>query len=234
MVNVIVVGHRGFAGKYPENTVLSFKKAVEIGVDFVELDVRETKDGKLVVIHDESIERTTDGKGLIKEMTYREIEKYDAGIKYGYSGEKIPLLSDVFEEIGDKVKILIEIKECEIEKLVKLIKKYKMEEKVFVGSFNLEYLKEVRRKLPDVATALISWDIPYKNLKECIELGIRKVDVEFHNLNKERVKDLVSMGFLVNTWTPNEKEDLKKVISYGVHFITTDRPDICLSLIKNQ
>lgn len=232
MKNIIVVGHRGFAGKYPENTILSFKKAIEIGVDFIELDVRETKDGKLVVIHDEKIDRTTDGIGFVKEMSYKEIEKYDAGIKFGYRGEKIPLLSDVFEEIGDKVKILIEIKECEINKLVNLIEKYKMEENVFVGSFNFEYLKKVRKKLPIVATALISGPIPYDYLKECIKLGIRKLDIEFHYLNNEIVKKMISLGFLVNTWTPNTKEDIGKVISYGVQFVTTDRPDICLSLIK--
>lgn len=232
MGNVIVVGHRGFAGQYPENTILSFKKAIEIGVDFIEIDVRESKDGKLVVIHDESINRTTDGKGVVREMTYKEIEKYDAGIKSGYPGEKIPLLSEVFEETGDKVKILIEVKECEIEKLIELIERYKMEERVFVGSFNIEYLKEIRQKLPVVSTALISENIPYRYLTECIELGIRKIDVAFPHLNKGNVKELAGAGFLVNAWTPNKKQDLEKVVSYGVHFITTDRPDVCLSIIK--
>ncbi|MCM8818322.1 MAG: glycerophosphodiester phosphodiesterase [Candidatus Omnitrophica bacterium] len=234
MEDIIVVGHRGFSGKYPENTILSFKKAVELGVDFIELDVWETKDGKIIVIHDDRLDRTTNGTGLIKDMTYKEIKKYDAGVKFGFPGERVPLLDDVFEEIGDKVKILIEIKGCDINKLIKLIKKYKMEEKVIVGSFNFEYLKKIRKKIPEIPSALISGFVPYDYLKECIKLGIRKLDIEFHHLDKEIVKNLISMGFLVNTWTPNSEEDLRKVISYGVQFITTDRPDLLIKIKKEE
>lgn len=174
------------------------------------------------------MDRTTNGVGLIKDMSYKEIEKYDAGVKSGFPGEKVPLLSDVFEEIGNKVRILIEVKGCDVSKLIKLIKKYRMEEKVMVGSFNFGYLKKIREDLPEVVIALISGPVPYDYLKECISHGIRGLDIEFHHLDTEIVKELVSMGFLVNTWTPNSEEDLRKVISYGVQFITTDRPDLLI------
>lgn len=229
MGNVMVVAHRGFSGRYPENTMIAFKKAIELGADFIELDVRETRDGKLVVIHDEKIDRTTDGKGYIKEMNYKEIEKYDAGKWKGYPGEKIPLLEEVFEECGKKIKILIEIKECDVNKLLSLIKKYDMTERVVAGSFNFSYLRYVRENLPELFTALISYDVP-QNLNKCIKYGIRKLDIDFHNLNSEIVKNLTGRGFLINTWTPNTETELKYVLSSGVHFITTDCPDILLNL----
>jgi len=230
MSNIIIVAHRGFSGIYPENTLLAFQKAVELGVDFIELDIHQTLDKEIVVCHDEKIDRTTDGKGYIKEMNYEEIKKYDAGKWKGYSGEKIPLLKDVFEKFKNKVKILIEIKECAVYELVKLIKEYKIEKSVIVGSFNLEYIKEVRNLFPIISTALISYKVP-TNIDQLIKYGIRKLDIEFHNLNKEIVKELVSYGFVINTWTPNTEEELKKVIDYGVQFITTDRPDILKKLI---
>ena len=230
MSNIIIVAHRGFSGIYPENTLLAFQKAVELGVDFIELDIHQTLDKEIVVCHDEKIDRTTDGNGYIKEMNYEEIKKYDAGKWKGYSGEKIPLLKDVFEKFKNKVKILIEIKECAVYELVKLIKEYKIEKSVIVGSFNLEYIKEVRNLFPIISTALISYKVP-TNIDQLIKYGIRKLDIEFHNLNKEIVKELVSYGFVINTWTPNTEEELKKVIDYGVQFITTDRPDILKKLI---
>lgn len=232
MENIIIVAHRGFSGVYPENTLLAFQKAVELGVDFVELDVHQTNDKEIVVCHDYTIDRTTDGKGYIKEMTYEEIKKYDAGKWKGYPGEKIPLLKEVFEKFGNKIKILIEIKECDVSTLIKLIKEYRMEKRVIVGSFNLEYIKEVRNLLPIISTALISYEVP-ENIDQLIKYGIRKLDIHFHNLNKEIVKELVSYGFVVNTWTPDTEEELKKAIDYGVQFITTDRPDMLKEIIKN-
>ena len=232
MENIIIVAHRGFSGVYPENTLLAFQKAVELGVDFVELDVHQTNDKEIVVCHDHTIDRTTDGKGYIKEMTYEEIKKYDAGKWKGYPGEKIPLLKEVFEKFGNKIKILIEIKECDVSTLIKLIKEYRMEKRVIVGSFNLEYIKEVRNLLPIISTALISYEVP-ENIDQLIKYGIRKLDIHFHNLNKEIVKKLVSYGFVVNTWTPDTEEELKKAIDYGVQFITTDRPDMLKEIIKN-
>ncbi len=163
-------------------------------------------------------------------MTYEEIKKYDAGKWKGYNGEKIPILKDVFEKFGNKVKFLIEIKECDVSELVKLIKEYKMEKRVIVGSFNFEYIKEVRELLPEICTALISYEVP-ENINQLVKYGIRKLDIEFHNLNKEIVKELVSYGFVVNTWTPDTEEELKRVIDYGVQFITTNRPDILKKLI---
>jgi glycerophosphoryl diester phosphodiesterase len=230
-MNVIVVAHRGFSGIYPENTFLAFEKAVEIGADFLELDIHQAKDGNIVVCHDATIDRTTNGSGFIKEMEYSELLKGDAGSWKGYPGEKIPLLSDVFRKVGDKIKIFVEIKECNGSDLISLIKEFKMEGRVVVGSFNLEYIKQMRSLCGEICTALISSRIP-EDLDLLIKLGIRQLSIEFHHLNKGIVKELVSRGFLVNAWTADSEEDLKRCLSYGVQFLTTNRPDILKEIIQ--
>jgi glycerophosphoryl diester phosphodiesterase len=230
-MNVILVAHRGFSGIYPENTLLAYEKAVQIGADFIELDIHQAKDGDIVVCHDAAIDRTTNGSGYIKEMDYSELLKWDAGSWKGYPGEKIPLLSDVFRRVGDKIRIFIEIKECNVSDLISLIKEFKMERRVVVGSFNLEYIKQMRSLCGEICTALISSRIP-EDLDLLIKLGIRQLSIEFHQLNKGIVKELVSRGFLVNAWTPDSEEDLKRCLSYGVQFLTTNRPDILKEIIQ--
>ena len=231
---IIVVAHRGFSAIYPENTVLSFRKAIELGVDFIELDVRQTKDNEIIVLHDEKIDRTTDGSGFVKEMTYKEIQRYDAGRWKGYSGEKIPHLKEVFEAMDSNTRILIEIKQCDTEKLIKVIDDCNFRDRVFVGSFNLEYVKQIRNISPEIVTSLISSSIP-ENLIDLIISGIKKIDISFKCLTRITVKNLLFRGFIINGWTPDTEEDIIKTIQTGVQFITTNRPDILKNILsKNE
>ena len=137
--------HRGFSGKYPENTMLAFEKAVEAGADGIELDVQLTKDGEIVIIHDETIDRTTDGKGFVADYTYEELKKFDAS--YIYTGKmgfnKIPALREYFEFVKDKnIVTNIELKTGINEyfgieeKVWGLIKEYNLAEKIIISSFN--------------------------------------------------------------------------------------------------
>ena len=137
--------HRGFSGKYPENTMLAFQKAIEVEADGIELDVQLTKDGELVIIHDETIDRTTDGKGYVIDYTYEELSKFDAS--YIYRGKvefnKIPTLKEYFELVKDldfitNIELKTGINEYLgiEEKVYKLIKEYQLEEKVIISSFN--------------------------------------------------------------------------------------------------
>ena len=145
--------HRGFSGKYPENTMLAFKKAIESGVDGIELDVQLTKDGEVVIIHDETIDRTTDGKGLVSSYTYEELSKFDASFIYRNQIEfnKIPTLREYFELIKNKKIITnIELKTGVFEyagieeKVWNLIQEYEMEEKVIISSLILE--RKIKQK----------------------------------------------------------------------------------------
>ncbi len=226
-----IVAHRGFSGIYPENTLLSIKKAMELGVDFIEVDVRQTKDGELVILHDEKIDRTTDGNGYVNEITYSQLKKFDAGAWKGFHGEKIPHLMEVFDIIGGRCGLLIEIKQCDIEKLCRCISKNCSDLKMFIGSFNIDYIEQVRSILPALPATLISFSVP-DHLNRLIEKGIRKLDIHYRSLNSEIVRSLVGKGFLVNCWTVDEENEMITCINMGVQFITTNRPDILKSLVE--
>ncbi len=139
MKKTLNIAHRGFSGVYPENTMLAFEKAIEVGCDGIETDVQLTKDGFLVICHDEQLDRTTTGTGLIKDFTLKELMNFDAGIKFGeeFKGLKIPTLEEFLKYVSDKnIIINIEIKNSivdyeNIEEITyDLIKKYKLEERM--------------------------------------------------------------------------------------------------------
>lgn len=226
-----IVAHRGFSGLFPENTLLSIKKALELGVNFIEIDIRQTRDRELIVMHDEKVDRTTDGTGFVKEMSFREIRKYDAGRWKGFPGEKVPHISEIFEIMDGNTGLLIEIKECEIDKLVRFIEKKGIRIPVYFGSFNIEYVRKLRVMMPEIATALITTNIP-ENLLELMAIGVRKLDIYFKSLNTDKVSNLIASGFLVNVWTPDKRRDLIFCTKMGVQFITTNRPDRLKKIVR--
>ncbi|MDQ3181559.1 MAG: glycerophosphodiester phosphodiesterase, partial [Acidobacteriota bacterium] len=161
----LVIAHRGGAGNSPENTLFAFKRSVESGVDVLELDLRSTIDGELVVIHDAKVDRTTDGTGAVAAMTFDEIKKLDAGFRWTNDGGKtfpfrgkgikIPTLREVFEAFPD-IKINIEPKyntPSPVKPLCDLIKEFNRTDKVIVGTFQDEVLEDFRQTCKDVATS---------------------------------------------------------------------------------
>ena len=145
------IGHRGARAYEPENTLRSFKKALEIGVDAVELDVRKTKDNQLVVIHDADVKRTTDGKGLVGELTLKKIKEFSAE-----KGEKIPTLKESLDFLDKKVKILIELKEADVEKQVlTAVRENGLQKNVILVSFIDEVLQKIREMDKEVEIGLI-------------------------------------------------------------------------------
>src|SRR3990170_6122982 len=145
------IGRRGARAYEPENTLRSFKKAIEIGVDAVEFDVRKTRDNHLVVIHDADVKRTTNGKGLVADLTLKEIKELSAE-----KGEKIPTLEEALEFLDNKAKILIELKEigCE-EKVLTTVHSKKLEKNVIITSFLENALKKIRELNKQIETGLI-------------------------------------------------------------------------------
>jgi len=137
---VLVLGHRGYSAKYPENTILAFKKAIEAGADGIELDVWLTKDGEVVVIHDETVDRTSNGSGRVKEMTLEELKELDFG-----NGERIPTLEEVFEAVPEDSVVNVEIKDVDaVEKTAEIIGRNNPE-RVIVSSFLIDALREYRK-----------------------------------------------------------------------------------------
>jgi glycerophosphoryl diester phosphodiesterase len=141
---ISLTGHRGAAGFAPENTLSSIKKALDFNTDRIEVDVRQTKDNVVVCLHDETIDRTTNGKGLVNEFTYSDLQKFDAGLKFSkkFKNEKVPTLEEVMQIINGKSKLVVEIKDGDElypelkKKVVELINKYNGKDWIFVHSFN--------------------------------------------------------------------------------------------------
>lgn len=137
---ITILGHRGFSSAYPENTLIAFKKAIEAGADGVELDVWLTRDGKVIIMHDETIDRTSDMSGRQKEMTLEELRKADVG-----GGERIPTLEEVFEVLPEDAMVNVELKDREAAREVARLVKSNNPERVLVSSFDVEALREYRK-----------------------------------------------------------------------------------------
>ncbi|PIY91032.1 MAG: hypothetical protein COY72_00285 [Candidatus Nealsonbacteria bacterium CG_4_10_14_0_8_um_filter_35_10] len=230
-MKIKVFGHRGCAGLEPENTIRAFKRAIDLGVDLIEFDVRMTRDKKLVVIHDEKLDRTTNGIGFVKDFNFAEIRKFDAG-----KGEKIPSLEETINFLKNKKPIIvIEIKEPETtEKILEIIKKEKLEDKVLIVSFWLDALKKLKKIDPKIKTGVL-FGKKVKNMISLIkEIKADGLGLEYHSIDKEIVKDCHKENFKINAWTVNEFEDIRKMIKLGVDIISSNYPNRVLEILKKK
>jgi len=218
---MLKIGHRGARFYEPENTLRSFRKALELGVDAVELDVRRTRDGEIVVIHDAEVDRTTNGKGLVSELTLKEIKSLDAG-----KGEKIPTLEEVLDFLDKRVKILMELKEAGIEDAVlKLVREKGLENNVVIISFLENALRRIRELDKNVETGLIY--VRHENpVKTALELGANYVMPHYRFAHSALIKRAHENGLKVIVWTVNNEEEVREYAEKGVDGITSDRPDI--------
>jgi glycerophosphoryl diester phosphodiesterase len=237
LVEPLIIGHRGYKARYPENTLLAFEKAVDAGCPAIELDVTLSIDRSIVVIHDETLNRTTNGKGDVSEFTISQLKDLDAGSWFepSFRGVKIPELSDVFSSIGSKALINVEIKkECyeksfpnnSIErKVLELIHSRKLENRVIISSFNSDILKRVKTIDSGVATAYIFDRIP-DDLDEIVETGIFSVHIGHGIADQSFVKEMHEKGVKVLVWTVNNKKLFDQLIKDGVDGVFTDDPGL--------
>ena len=218
------IGHRGARAYAPENTLASFKKALEIGVDAVELDVRKTKDNQLVVIHDADVKRTTNGEGLVSELMLKEIKNLSA------DGEKIPTLEEALDFLDKKVKVFVELKEEGVEKQVLSIVHDKgLEKNVVVVSFLEDALKKVRELDKDIETGLIY--AKHKNpLKAALELKANYLLALYRFTHTANVEKAHECGLKVVVWTINNPQEAEEYAKKGVDGIASDKPDILMKI----
>jgi glycerophosphoryl diester phosphodiesterase len=240
---VEIFAHRGFSGKYPENTLLAIRKAVELGVDWIEVDVWLSLDHNVIVLHDKRLNRTTNGKGTVIWKTVDEIKKYK--VKNG--NQHVPVLEEVFELVKKRsTKVNIEIKNMWAAKpVVELIKKHGMQSKVMVSSGSVNALRIIKKELPSVDTAYLffitpntKWNIFVTSLFRLsfrlthfwVLVHARKSGVQYIHLSypfatKAFIKKLHKQGYKVNVWTVNTPLLMKKLIKSNVDGIITNHPD---------
>lgn len=242
MTKSLNIAHRGFSGKYPENTMIAFKKAVEIGSDGIETDVHMTKDGAIVICHDEKLDRTTNGQGFIKDFTYDEIKKLDAGLKFGerFKGEAIPDIDEFLDYVKDKnILVNIELKNDMIhyknleEKVVEKIYEYGMKDKVILSSFNHYAMVKVKDIDSSIKTGLLYEAVLYKAEEYAKMVGSDALHPYFPAvMDKTVVDNIKKQGIAINTYTVNEEKDMEKLIQLGIDGIITNYPDVLGKLVR--
>ncbi len=220
---VLLVAHRGASFYEPENTLKSINLAFKMKCDYVEVDVRETKDGELVVIHDEKVDRTTNGRGLVKQLTLKEIKRLDAG-----GGEEIPTLQEVLG-LAEKRrgKLIIELKEEGIEeKTVGMLRKQGFIEDAIIVSFYHPSVKKVKELELNIETGVIFSCFPVKPVNLAIDAKANYLLPKYKYLRREMVKDAHENGLKVITWVVNNPYLAKKLIKDNIDGLATNIPDL--------
>lgn len=222
MQKIFLVGHRGAAALEPENTLRAFKKGIECGADAVEFDVRRTKDGKLVVIHDADVSRTTHAKGLVKDFTLEELKNLDAG-----KGETILELKEALMFLKDKnIGIVLEIKEDGTEKqIAEEVKSCGMHESIITFvSFSPASVRAIKSFMPKARTGIIFSRPPENIIGLALGCNAEILLPKHIILNKELVQKAHRHNLLVHTWTLNGTEEIREAIELGVDGFASDNP----------
>lgn len=234
-----IFAHRGSAGTHPENTMAAFTEAYEVGADGIELDVQFTKDNKLAVIHDATVDRTTDGKGKVRDYTLQELQKLSAGSWFSskYKHEKIPSLTEVLKWIKDKELMLnIELKYAAIdfvafeEKVLQEVKSFDLEERVIISSFNHDGLKKVSELNPHIECGILYLERLYEPWHYAKTLGAKALHPIWTVTDKKMVKQAIENGITVRVYTVNKKKQLKHFMKIGCPAIITDYPERAIKL----
>ncbi|WP_163536988.1 glycerophosphodiester phosphodiesterase family protein [Gracilibacillus sp. YIM 98692] len=242
---VKTIAHRGASDQAPENTMSAFQKGVDYGADFIEVDVHVTKDDELVIIHDLTVNRTSNGKGKVKDLTLEEIKQLDVGSHFhaDYKEERIITLNELLEELHDKVGIVIDIKYPELyigieEKVANIVKDYPNSQ-IFIQSFDFESMKKISYLLPNVEVGLLvsrkQHPISTNEWDEISEY-MSYIGYNIKLLRERIVSEAHQRDLKVLTWTLKKKPQLNKAIYLGVDSIVTDYNDWFLEehvLIEN-
>ena len=237
----LIYGHRGASGHAPENTLEAFRLAMDMGADGFELDVHMSKDSELVVIHDETVDRTTDGTGLVRELTLEQLQALDAcnGME-NYRGAKIPTLAEVFELIRDTHHIVnVEVKTDEWfypqieEKCLALAKEKGVEDRVIYSSFNHYTLMKLRQLEPDAKLGMLFGDIMVKPWEYADHLQVDYLHPMKMNINVPGFAEgAKAAGYGINMWTINDEETMAECMKQDAGIIT-NYPDVAVAL-KNK
>lgn len=234
----MIIGHKGAAGYAPENTLASLKKAVEMGLKFIEIDVQFTKDQEIIVMHDYTLERTTNGKGMVKSHTLSEIKELSAGLWYNeaYKDEKVPTLEEVLRFLPKDTMLNIEIKNIARErngieeKILEIIKRFDIEDQILISSFDHLSLKKVRTLNSSIKIGLLLYAYlidPFRYIEESgikpfsVHPAIEYLDLEFADEAKKR-------GYKVFPYTVNSVEEYAFCMYLGVEGVFSDYPDLAM------
>ncbi|PLT35684.1 glycerophosphodiester phosphodiesterase [Bacillus sp. V5-8f] len=252
--DIVNVSHRGASGYAPEHTILSYEMGEKMHGDYIEVDLQMTKDGKLIAMHDEKLDRTTNGTGLVKDYTLEQIKQLDAGTWFNekypqyakpeYVGVQVPTLEEVFKKFGKNKSYYIETKSPEVypgmeEELLRLVNKYDINKRaLLVQSFSDESLLKMNSLDPSIKLIQL---LSYKSNASITEEDIAKikqyavgVGPNYTYLNPEYVQKVVNSGLDIHPYTVNDKETMQKLIDWGVTGMFTNFPDLLHEVKKGK
>lgn len=241
----MIFAHRGAKNYAPENTLASFEMAVEQGADAVELDAKLSADNKVMVIHDQTVDRTTDGKGKVNQLTLQELKTLDAGSFFDsrFAGERIPTLDEVFESVGKKIFINVELTNYAsrndelVPLVVDLVKRHGLQRSVLFSSFFPVNLHHAQTLLPEVPVGLLAWDGVLGTLNRSslyLRLSPKIVHPYLKDVNPRLMDRERRRGRRVHVWTVNEESDLIKMKELGVDGVFTDDPVTALRVLRGK
>ena len=242
---VLVIAHRGLSGLAPENTVVAFRKAIEAGADMIELDVHLSRDGQVVVIHDDTLDRTTGVRGKVAAYSLDQLKQYDAGSWFNpqFAGERIPTLKEVLDLARGRIPVHIELKKGDTgpfpitdlaDRTVQEVENAGMLNQVLFGSFDITLIDRVRQRNRSAHVAIIydqSWSLPQE------VTGGRPIPIlscSGEILNQANLSRARQQGMKVFVWTLNAEEHMNHFLNLGVDGIITNHPDRLIEVLRKK
>lgn len=238
MIHPVRIAHRGASGHAlaPENTLAAFERAVQLGVDAVEVDVRATADGIPVVLHDATLDRTTDREGPVSELTLAQVRQADAGSWFadGFAGQRVPTLVEVLDLMRHRALVVVELKaEFITERVLKVIDDVAAMDGVVIQSFSAESVRRAKALAPTVPAALLVGDLPTspsrirarRLAREVLGVGANALNIWHAALTPPFFEEMRKRGITVWTWTVDEEVVMRDVVQMGVQGIITNFPD---------
>lgn len=238
-----IYAHRGYSAKYPENTLAAFQAAADLPIDGVEFDVHLTKDRQVVVIHDESINRTSNGVGYVKDMTLLELREYDYGSWFSeeFVGAKIPTLAEVLNVFrGTDLRVNIELKSdifayAGLEELVlQEVEALEMMDQVVISSFDHEAVARIAQLAPSVENAALFFNTILDVAAYQEKLPAKALHVSLPSAVRRPVREAIEKGSVVRVWTVNEVEHAALIVGTGVEALFTDEPEKMLEFVRQN
>ncbi|MDF2614522.1 MAG: glycerophosphodiester phosphodiesterase [Clostridia bacterium] len=225
---ILNFAHRGASGDYPENTMLAFEKAIEMGCDGIETDVHLSKDGVLVLIHDETVDRTTNKKGYVNDYTFEELSSM--GVP---SLDQLLVLAKNWNVLLNiELKVGLQWYEMIEEKVIEKLKRYHFVERTILSSFNHYSMVKCKMLCTEIKTGLLYMEALYKPEKYCAYVGADAIHPNYIVLTKQVVDEMHECGFKVHPYTVNSERAMRSMIEMGVDMIITNYPDRLKNILK--
>ena len=233
------IGHRGASAYAPENTLAAFDKALDLGAGHVEFDVHFSADGQVVVIHDDTVDRTTNGSGAVASLTLAQLKRLDAGSWFGsqFSEERMPTLEELLERYNGMLYFHIEVKgqaEHLSERTIDLVRGYGWPDSVTITSFQKERLEEARAYAPEIPTGWLAREVDESMVEQARQMGLAEICPHADFLDAELVERLHQKGFVVRAWGVRDEEVMRRVVETGADGMTIDFPDRLASYLKSR